>query len=412
MLDILLIAVLLVALVNTNQSIARKFGVPEEYKNHLNYLLFYHFFFSLFYTYYILNFGGDSWGYWEFTMEQVVVKDPTWMKYFGVSTTFILWVNYIPSKIFGLAYITGNILYGFLGFIGIRYLFVMTCKHFPTNYKFLNIAVFPTIFYLPNMHFWSSGVGKDALCFWGIAWFVFAIQNYKERWWQGAIALFFVYYARPHMGLAMLGGATMAIILDSEIKRQYKFALFFLTMGGAIYFSDQTLMFLGMEDFSFESIELLAESQIEFLNRGRVGSAVDLASYSLPMRVFTYLYRPLFFDAHNFVAFVSSFENLFYLFFTFFLLRNFSLEAFRDAPVFLKASIFMFIPVTFAFASSLSNMGITMRMKNMTIIYLILFIFYLMVYKKKIRFIRHKANVDFMKEKLAARGKKKENTEA
>src|SRR5690606_12390373 len=275
MLDIVIILALIVVLVNTNQSMARKFGVPAEYKYHLHYLLFYHLFFSLFYTYYILNFGGDSWGYWKFTMEQVVIIDPTWMKYFGVSTTFILWLNYIPSKIMGLAYITGNILYGFLGFVGLRYLFVMTARHFPTNYTILSIPLFPAIFYLPNIHFWSSGVGKDALCFWAIAWFLFSVQNYKARWWQAALALFFLYYARPHMGLALMGGTTMAIILGSEIKRQYKFGLFFLTLGGTMYFSDQTLAFLGMEDFSFESIELLSESQIGFLNRGRVGSAVD-----------------------------------------------------------------------------------------------------------------------------------------
>src|SRR5690606_40582976 len=101
MLDIAIILVLIVVLVNTNQSMTRKFGVPAEYRYHLHYLLFYHLFFSLFYTYYILNFGGDSWGYWKFTMEQVVIIDPTWMKYFGVSTTFILWLNYIPSKIMG-----------------------------------------------------------------------------------------------------------------------------------------------------------------------------------------------------------------------------------------------------------------------------------------------------------------------
>lgn len=406
MLDVMVIVILLVILVNTNQSMGKRFGVPQEFQNHLHYLLFYHLFFSLVFTYYILNFGGDSWGYWKFTMEQVVIRDPTWTKYFGVSTTFILWINYLPSQVLGLSYITGNILYGFLGFVGIRYLFVMTSKYFPTNMNILNIPVFPAVFYLPNMHFWSAGVGKDALCFWGIAWFLFAVQNYKERWWQGIIALFFVYYARPHMGLAMLGGATMAIILGSEIQRQYKFALFFLTMAGTIYFSDQTLLFLGMEDFSFQSIELLSESQIGFLNRGKVGSGVDLASYSFPFRLFTFLYRPLFFDAHNIISFVSSFENIFYLYFSFFLIRNFSIEAFRDAPVFLKAAIFMFVPVTFAFANSLSNLGITMRMKNMTLIYLILFIFYLVVYQKKIRFIRHKEKMDFIKERLEAKNNK------
>lgn len=406
MLDIVIILFCLVALVNSNQTMMRKFGVTE-YRYHLHYLLVYHLFFSLFYTYYILNFGGDSWGYWKFTMEQVVIADPSWMKYFGVSTTFVLWLNYIPSKILGLEYITGNILYGFLGFVGMRYLFLMTYKHFPTNYSIASIPLFPTIFYLPNMHFWSSGVGKDALCFWGIAWFFFAVQNYKERWWQGALALFIVYYTRPHMGLAMLGGTTMAIILGSEIKRQYKFGLFFLTLAGTIYFSDQTLAFLGMEDFSFESIETLSESQINFLNKSYVGSAVDLAAYPLPLKIFTYLYRPLIVDAHNFISFGSSFENLFYLCFTFFIFRNFSLEAFRDAPVFLKAAIFMFMPVTFAFSNSLSNLGITMRMKNMTMIYLVLFIFFLMVYQKKIRFIRYKEKMELIKKLRAAKRKQK-----
>lgn len=66
----------------------------------------------------------------------------------------------------------------------------------------------------------------------------------------------------------------------------------------------------------------------------------------------------------------------------------------------------MFVPVTFAFANSLSNLGITMRMKNMTLIYLILFIFYLVVYQKKIRFIRHKEKIDFIKERLEAKNNK------
>src|SRR5690606_35769180 len=143
-----------------------------------------------------------------------------------------------------------------------------------------------------------------------------------------------------------------------------------------------------------------------FLNSSSVGSAVDLASYPLIIRIFTYLFRPLFFDAHNMVSFVSSLENLFYLLFTFFIYRNFSLEAFRDAPVFLKAAIFTFIPVTFAFANSLSNLGITMRMKNMTMIYLILFIFYLMVYQKKIRFIRYKEKMKLIKKHMVDRRKK------
>jgi len=170
---------------------ANKFGLPTKYQYHLHYLLFYHLFFSLFYTWYIINFGGDSKGYWVFGMEQVLVRGgESWMKYFGESTTFILWICYIPSKVLGLSYITGNILFGFLGFMGIRYLFIMTAQYFPLNHKVLNIPLFPTIFYMANFNFWSSGVGKDSLCFWAIAWFMFAVQKYNTRWWQGVIAFF------------------------------------------------------------------------------------------------------------------------------------------------------------------------------------------------------------------------------
>jgi hypothetical protein len=355
----------------------------------LNYLLAYHLIFSLIFTWYILNFGGDSKGYWLInTMEQVKIANPTWDKYFGASTTFILWLTYVPSKIIGLEYITGNILFGFLGFLGIRYLFVMTASFFPANHNVLNFPMFPIIFYFPNLHFWTAGVGKDSICFWGIAWFLFAVQDYKKRWWQGAIALFFVYMARPHMGQALIAGAAIAIILGSEIKYGYKISLGLIAFAGSIYLSSSTLKFLHLDEFSIEAMGALADKTSGLLNSGRVGSGVNISSYSLPMRVFTYLFRPLFFDAHNILALVSSLENLLYLYLSFFIYRNWSPEALRDMPVFLKTGIIVFIPTMFAFANSLGNLGAIMRMKNMTMIYFLLFCFYLIAHHKKTKFLR------------------------
>ncbi|WP_332913981.1 hypothetical protein [Algoriphagus boritolerans] len=94
------------------------------------------------------------------------------------------------------------------------------------------------------------------------------------------------------------------------------------------------------------------------------------------MKIFTYMYRPLFIDAHNIIAFLSGFENILYLYLTFFIVRNWTPEALRDMPVFIKAGIIAFVPITIAFASSLSNLGIIMRMKNMTMIYFVLFVFF------------------------------------
>ncbi|WP_186755705.1 hypothetical protein [Echinicola salinicaeni] len=369
---------------------AKKFGLPQKYQYHLHYLLFYHLFFSLFYTWYIINFGGDSRGYWVFGMEQVLIRgEESWMKYFGEGTTFILWLCYFPSKVLGLEYITGNILYGFLGFIGIRYLFIMTAEYFPMNHKVLNISLFPTIFYMANFNFWSSGVGKDSLCFWAIAWFMFAVQKYNTRWWQGLIAFFFVYLARPHMGQALIIGTAIAIVFGSEIRREYKIVLTIMAFIGSVYLMSNTLEVLKLEEVSLESLESYTSTKAKDLGRGNSGSAVDISSYPLLFKIFTFLYRPIFIDAHNIMALLSSIENALYLWLSLFIIRNWTPEALRDMPVFLKVGFITSIPVTLAFANSLGNLGVMMRMKNMIMIYFALFILFLITYNKKLRYQKY-----------------------
>lgn len=371
----------------------KKFGLPEKYSLQLHFLLVYHILFSIFFTWYILNSGGDSYGYWFYLMQQVRVDYSTWGEFFGTSTTFILWLNYFPSKIFGLGYLTGNILYGFLGFIGIRYLYVMTADLFPANFKILNIPLFPLIFYFPNFHFWSAGVGKDVICFWGIAWFMYSVQNYRQRWWQGLFALFFVYMARPHMGFSIVVAATIAILLGSEISKTYKISLLVVATIGSVFLSVGALQFLEIDDFSLDTLEALADKKSGYLSVA--GSSVNTASYSFPMKIFTYMYRPLFFDAHNVMSFISGFENILYLYLSFFIFRNWTPEAIRDMPVFIKAGMIAFIPITIAFASSLSNLGIIMRMKNMTMIYFVLFVFFLISYNKNLRFLKMKEKIRY-----------------
>ncbi len=361
----------------------------------------------MFFTWYILTFGGDSQGYWRFTMQQVLIKgEISWGRYFGTSTTFILWLTYIPSRVLGLSYLTGNILFGALGFIGIRYLFIMTAVYFPYNHKVLNISLFPIIFYFPNLHFWTSGVGKDALCFWGIAWFVYAVQSYRSRWWQGLIALFFVYMARPHMGQALIAGAAIAILLGSEIKKEYKVVLGLLAFGASLYLSSSTLEFLEIEEFSIEAMGALADKTSGLLASGNVRSGVDISSYSLPMRIFTFMFRPIFIDAHNVMSLLSSFENALYLYLSFFIYRNWTPEAIRDMPVFLKTGIIVFIPTMLAFANSLGNLGVIMRMKNMTMIYFLLFCFFLIAYNKKLRYQRAQEKLRYYQQREAIIAKK------
>jgi len=363
----------------------------------------------MFFTWYILNYGGDSQGYWRFGMQQVLIRgEETWFSYWGTSTTFILWLCYVPAKLLGLSYMTGNILFGFLGFIGIRYIFIMVANLFPANHNVLNIPLFPTVFYFLNLHFWTAGVGKDAICFWGIAWFLFALQNYKQRWWQGLIALFFVYMARPHMGQALIGGSALAILLGSEVKFHFKIAMGLAAAIGTFLLLDSTAEFLKVDELSIEALTEKSTTTSRNLSGKAVGSAVDISSYSFPMKLFTYMFRPLFVDAHNFVALFSSFENILYLWLSLFIYRNWTPEAIRDMPLFIKAGMITFIPVALAFSNSLSNLGVIMRMKNMTMIYFLLFCFYLIAYNKKLRYQKLQEKVRYYKQREEVISKKRE----
>ena len=209
------------------------------------------------------------------------------------------------------------------------------------------------------------------------------------------------------MGQALIAGGGLAILLGSEVKMAYKIILGGLAGALAISLIPSTLEALKIDELSLESLELLAGSKVGNLNDSHVGSGFDLASYPWPLKLFTYLFRPLFFDAHNFVAFFSSFENLLYLYLSFFIYRNWSLEALRDMPLFIKAGMITFIPVTIAFMSSLSNMGIIMRMKNMTMIYFLLFCFFLISYNKELRIQKAEAKLkDYAKRDEIKRKKK------
>src|SRR5690606_32184222 len=65
-----------------------------------------------------------------------------------------------------------------------------------------------------------------------------------------------------------------------------------------------------VEEVSVEHFSEFAESKSAVLSRGHTGSAVDISTYPAPLKWFTFLFRPLFFDVNGVPALVASFENL------------------------------------------------------------------------------------------------------
>jgi hypothetical protein len=372
MFDIIVILIVAGLIISSNSSAARSYSNSKRIKRDLNNLFFYHIFFTCVFTFYIKSFGGDSQSYWNFHLQQVDITSGNMFDYYGIGSTFILFLDYIPSRIFKLSYFTGNFLYGCLGFIGVRYLYILFRDSLSVNLKILGFKVIPFLFYLPNLHFWAAGVGKDTLCFFSIAWFLYGLHDYKKRYIILILSLLLVYHIRAHVAVLMTAGAALAIVMTNKVKPVFKVVFFVLVILTFYMVYDKILAYLKVEDLSLASLEEIANKRVGLLSRQRVGSAVDVASYSMPVRFFTYLYRPLFFDVENIFSFFISIENSIYLLISFMGLTAFKIKYLKEMPVWMKSGLIIFLMSAVVFANSLSNLGIIIRMKNMTMIYMLI----------------------------------------
>ena len=333
------------------------------------------------YMLYVTFLGGDAMGYWGMGLQQVVFYGQPWHELYGLSTTFIVFLVYPFSYLLDLSFFTGSLLFSFVGFLGFTYVFVMMAGY--ADYIIVKgYKLFPAILFLPNLHFWSSGVGKDSLIFFSIALFVFCTRNLTKNFFLLILSFILIYHIRPHMGILFGVSLLMAFLVGSNLKVTQKMIGIAVGIIGLILIWPKVAVFLLVEDLSLDSLQHIASSQMAYLNRSHIGSRVDLANYPIPIRVFTYLFQPLFFDAHNLFALLVSFENLIYLLLTFLIIRWDIFKLFKLAPIYLKTGIIAFAGATIAFANSLSNLGIALRMKNMTMIYLLMFICFAIAYNQ------------------------------
>jgi hypothetical protein len=315
---------------------------------------------------------GDAIGYWDFGLEQISVHSENMRDYFGVGTIFLLFLDFIPVKILGLSFVTGNFLYGVLGFLGIRYLFRLFIENLKVNVKLFGLPVIPFLFYLPNMNFWTSGVGKDTLCFFGIACFLYSLQSYGRRIIPLVLSFALVYYVRPHVAMMMIGGVAVGIIFSGNVKTVYRILVPIVAVGVFFLVYNQVAAFLKVDNLSVKTLENVAADKAQVLSAGTSGSAVAISQYSIPVRLFTYLYRPLFFDVHNVITLVSSMENLVYIVITFMWVQAVKRRDFRRMPFWMVSGGIIFLLSMIVFSNSLGNLGIIMRMKNMTMVYFLL----------------------------------------
>lgn len=347
----------------------------------LNYLFVFHVFISFAFYYTVSESGGDAIKYWydiktiSFDELKILINedfDPTF---------FIYLLNYIPSNVLDLSFYIGNLMYGVMGYWGfVIFLQILKYKipHYQNlrNIRVFSIRIFPLLLFMPNLHFWSSGIGKDTIMFFTITLFIYALVKKKHRVFNIIFTIVFIFLTRQHILLFLVAGFGVGYILSSRIALYKKVFLGIIALIILIPLLSSVLEFAKIDNLNSNDIEEFSTTKADNLSE-ESGSGIDISSYPFPLKVLTFLYRPLFFDASSVLSLIVSLENAFYLILTLSLFKKGFFNRIRHADFFIKGNFYFFLISSCAFSLILGNLGIIIRQKTMVLVSFLLIVLYI-----------------------------------
>ncbi len=331
-------------------------------------LFFYHIGLALVYYMYALFNPSDSNAYFFKIVTQF--RGSTWGSYYGTSTTFIEFLGYPFVHFLNFNYESCMALFAFFGYLGFVFFYIFFRENIKFEHKFLGLDLLTIFMLLPNLHFWSSSLGKGSVIFMGIGLFFFGISRIQSRWFAILLGGFIIYHVRPHIMLVILVSSAIGFMFSTKGVSILLRVLFLIAVSVVFYiiFSD-VLKMVGIDE------EELLTNGLDLSNRAReltnATSGVDINSYSLPVQVFTFLYRPLFFDGPGILGFIVSMENVFYLIVTLRILNSKGIKFLFTGNALIKTAFLSFITASIALAQISGNLGLAIRQKSQIFILLL-----------------------------------------
>ena len=217
---------------------------------------------------------------------------------------------------------------------------------------------------MPTLNLWTSCIGKDSIAFACINLIIFALIKIRTRFLLLLFCGVLLGIVRPYIGFIVFFSSIISFLgRKMGIPLLYKFLIISISIFLLIFFNNINFVFLRFDALDIETLSRV----FEFYQEKNIGStSIDISSYSLPMKIFTYLFRPLFFDAKGLYMLLMSIENTILL--TFILYSILILIKYRKSYnfEFLPINIFVisfFSITTFFYASTTSNLGLANRHK-------------------------------------------------
>ena len=220
-----------------------------------------------------------SW-YYDYSEKGIII----WKDLFTPGTTFVLNLAALLHPL--VALFSNRLLmlfvpFSFLGFFGSMFFYRVLKPLFANRKK--KTELYFLAFFLPNMVFWTSNLGKDSIIYFGLMLTLYGVVNGPEKIKNiiliavgGAV----VYLVRPHVLLFLLVGVGIGAVIDRRGFSIRTAALVVIAGVGFLLLHQKIFEFVGIqsEDESTQGVYQTGVNRMEEDSRGlsNVGGGANL----------------------------------------------------------------------------------------------------------------------------------------
>lgn len=227
---------------------------------------------------------------------------------FALGTRAVVYITHFFSTGLNLSFFGVFLVFNIFGSIGLL-LFYKSIK-IATQDKSRKIQLLGTfLVFLPSISFWSGGLSKDSISFLAVGMALYTSLNIKKRIWIIILAILIMFLVRTHVAAVMIAALAIGTLFKSKMNLLPRLSLGFFFLAITIILLPTTIDYVGLDS------DANTQDVIEYIDKRQnyyqgTGSGVDIASMSLPMQLFTYIARPLPFEAHNITSLLASLDNM------------------------------------------------------------------------------------------------------
>jgi len=203
-------------------------------------------------------------------------------------------------------------------------------------------AAIPTyLLFLPSMHFWTSGIGKDAPLFFAVSLCVWSALDWRKRIVPFLFALAVMVMFRAHIALIAVLALAVAALLQPGFSAGRKIGLMIVCIAAGLMFAESVEQTTTVDVTKASTFVSFADRQSHIAKS--VGGTTSIGHAPLIVRFFSLLFRPLFFDAPGVPGLISSMENVGSILMFVYLAKNW-----RSIRAVSKQVFFLHFCITFA----------------------------------------------------------------